>query len=177
MTKRLEEVFNLPPMDLPETTEEDIAEVTGYTEDEMHEIMERADKIDAALPQVTGLDNIDADYDEYARKAIETFDDLVDLGKNVEDRFAADIFQAASNMMGNALNAKTNKAQKKIEMIKLQIQKARLEHENEKLDYLKRRHLKDGDDADTEETSGKIIATRNDVLNDILAGIKRGDDS
>jgi len=141
----------------------------------MHQIMERADKIDAALPQVSGLDNVDTDYDEYARKAIETFDDLVDLGKNVEDRHAADIFNAASSMMTNALNAKTNKAQKKLEMVKLQIQKAKLEHENEKLDYLKKRHLKTQDDS-AEETEGRIIATRNDMLSDILAGMKRDDD-
>jgi hypothetical protein len=178
MVKRtkLEETFNLPPMDLPDTPDEDVEEVTGYTEDEMHQIMERADKIDAALPQVAGLDNIDADYDEYARKAIETFDDLVDLGKNVEDRFAADIFNAASSMMGNALNAKTNKAQKKLEMVKLQIQKAKLEHENEKLDYLKKRHLKDNTE-EAAETDGSIISTRNDVLADILAGMKKDSDS
>ena len=140
--------------------------------------MERADKIDAALPQVSGLDNVDVDFDEYARKAMETFDDLVDLGKNVEDRHAAVIFNAAGTMMGNALNAKTNKAQKKLEMVKLQLQKAKLEHENEKLDYLKKRHLKSADGVpDTEQTEGQIIATRNDMLNDILAGIKRDDDS
>lgn len=171
---RLEETFNLPAMNLPEVLDEEIEEVEGYTVEEMNAIMDRADKIDAALPQVSGLDNVDADYDEYARKAIETFDELVELGKNVEDRHAADIFNAASSMMGNALNAKTNKAQKKLEMIKLQIQKAKLEHENEKLEYLKRRHLKEGDD-DVETTEGHVISTRNDVLNDILAGIKRGE--
>ena len=177
MTKKLEETFNLPPMDLPETSEEDIDEVTGYTRDEMNAIMEKADKIDAALPQVSGLDNLDADYDEYARKAVETFDDLVDLGKNVEDKFAADIFQAASSMMANAITSKTNKANKKLEMVKLQLQKAKLKHEEEKLEYLKKRHLKDDDNDSAEETEGRLIATRNDVLNDILAGIKRDENS
>lgn len=176
MTKKLEETFNLPPMDLPEIEDEDLEEVGGYTVDQIHQIMERADKIDAALPQVSGLDNVDADYDEYARKAIEAFDDLLDLSKNVEDRHAADIAGAASSMMANALNAKTNKAQKKLEMVKLQIQKAKLEHENEKLEYLKKRHLKEPNE-DAEETEGHIISTRNDMLNDILAGIKRGDGS
>jgi hypothetical protein len=79
-------------------------------------------------------------------------------------------------MMGNALNAKTNKAQKKLEMVKLQIQKAKLEHENEKLDYLKKRHLKDNTE-EAAETDGSIISTRNDVLADILAGMKKDSDS
>ena len=179
MTRKLEETFNLPPMDLPEIDEDEVEEVTnGYTAEQMHQIIERADKIDAALPQVSGLENVDADYDEYARKAIDTFDELVDLGKNVEDRHAADIFNAASSMMGNAITAKTNKAQKKLEVIKLQIQKAKLEHENEKLQYLKDRHLKNGSDGpDTQETEGHIVSTRNDMLNDILAGIKRDSDA
>jgi hypothetical protein len=175
MTKRtkLEETFNLPPMDLPKfEDDEDLEEIQSYSEQEMYDIMERADKIDAALPQVSGLDGMDADYDEYARKSIEAFDDLIDLGKNVEDKFAADIFTAAGSMMANALNAKTNKAQKKIEMVKLQIQKAKLEHERDKLDYLKRRHLTT-EEPEAAETEGHIITTRNSMLNDIIAGLKR----
>jgi hypothetical protein len=175
MSKKLEEVFNLPPMrtpDIPEIEDED-----EYTIDEMHQIMERADKIDAALPQVMGLDSMDADFDGYASKAIEAFDDLIDLGKNVEDRFAADIFGAASSMLGNALTAKTNKAQKKLEMIKLQLQNKKIAHEEDKLDYLKARHLKQPENNDPQETEGHIISTRNDMLNDILAGIKRDEDT
>jgi hypothetical protein len=175
--RKLEETFNLPSMQLPEIDAEEIEEVDGYTADEMMQLMARADKIDAALPQVAGLDKMDADYDNYARKSIAAFDDLIELGKNVEDRHSAEIFNAASSMMGNALNAKTNKAQKKLEVVKLQIQKAKLELENEKLDYLKKRHLKVADGDDPEETTGQIIATRNDVLNEILASMKKDDES
>lgn len=175
MTRKLEETFNLIEADLPELDALDIEEQDESEEfslERMHALIDQADKIDAALPQVSGLENADADYDEYARKAIATFDDLVDLGKNVEDRHAADIFNAASSMMANALNAKTNKAQKKLEMIKLQIHKAKLEHEKDKLDYLKKRHLDEPDDARV-ETEGHIISSRNDVINDILANLKK----
>jgi len=119
---------------------------------------------------------MDRDYDEYANKAIDAFEDLVELGKSVEDRFIGDVFGAASSMLGNALNAKTNKAQKKIEMVKLQIQKAKLEHENEKLEYLKKRHLKDPAD-EAIETEGSIKSNRNDILNDIIAGINKSNDT
>jgi hypothetical protein len=172
MTK-LEDTFNLPSMNAPQIDEDELEEIISYSPEEMHQIMERADKIDAALPQVSGLENADKDYDEYARKSIEVFDELVEIGKSVEDRHAADIFNAASSMMTNALNAKTNKAQKKLEVIKLQIQKAKLEHENEKLDYLKKRHLNADDNPDVQHTEGQVISTRNDIMTDILAGIKR----
>lgn len=173
MTRKLEETFNLPPMELPEAEE---IENEDYTDEEMNALIATADKIDAALPQVSGLDRADADYDEYAKKAIDAFDDLLDLSKNVEDRHTADIANAASSMLSNALNAKTNKAQKKLEMVKLQIQKEKLEHEKDKLRYLKKRHLKDNTGDEAEQTEGQIIATRNDVINDILAGINRKDE-
>jgi hypothetical protein len=177
MTRKLEETFNLPPMDLPQVKEEEIEEATnGYTMEEMKQVMERADKIDAALPQVSGLDQADKDYDDYATKSIETFDDLVELGKNVEDRHAAEIFNAASSMMTNALNAKNNKAQKKLEMIKLQISNDKLKHEREKLEYLKARHLNGGVE-DTQETEGYIVTSRNDMLAEILAGMKKDKDT
>jgi hypothetical protein len=180
MTKKLEEVFNLPSMEslkTPKIEEEIEDEDNEYTIEEIHQIMERADKIDNALPQVAGLDSMDADFDGYASKAIDAFDDLIDLGKNVEDKFAADIFTAASSMLGNALTAKTNKAQKKLEMIKLQLQNKKIAHEEDKLDYLKARHLKQVDNVDPQETEGHIISTRNDMLNDIIAGMKRDEDT
>lgn len=173
MNKNLEEFFDLPAMnEVNDTPEESSTEVVEYTDEKMHELIEQADKIDAALPQVGGLEQVDADYDNYAKKAMDTFDDLVDLGKNVEDRHAADIFNAASSMMSNALNAKTNKAQKKLDMVKLQLQKARLEHEQEKLAYMKQKNLGKGDES-AEPTEGKIIGTRSDLINDILSGMKK----
>jgi hypothetical protein len=177
MTRKLEETFNLPPMDLPEVIEVEDDDENEFSVDEMHQIMAQADKIDSALPQVSGLDTMDEDFDGYAKKAVDAFDDLIDLGKNVEDRFAADIFNAASSMLGNALTAKTNKAQKKLEMIKLQLAKAKLSHEDEKLAYLKERHLKKIDGEDVQETEGYIVSSRNDMLNDIIAGLKDGEDT
>ena len=169
MTKKLEETFNLPPMKLPKVDEEEdtVDYPLQYTPDQMKALMEDADKIDRALPQVD-MDTVDADYDKYAEKAIDAFDDLMDLGKTVEDRFAAEMFQSASSMLNNALTAKTNKASKKIEMVKMQIQKAKLEHEKEKLEYLKERHLKDNSSEET-ETEGRIIGDRTDLLREILS--------
>ena len=177
MTRKLEDTFNLPRMDLPILSDQDDDDDDDFSVEEMHEIMQRADKIDAALPQVAGLDTMDADFDGYATKAIDAFDDLMDLGKNVEDRHAAEIFNAASSMLGNALTAKTNKAQKKLEMIKLQLANKKLAHEDEKLAYLKARHLKQIDNDDPTETEGHIVSTRNDMLNDIIAGMKRDEDT
>ena len=70
--------------------------------------------------------------DKYADKAMHAFQDLMDLGQNVEDRHAAGVFDVASKMMTNAITAKTAKMDKKLKMVQLQIQKARLDQNNGK---------------------------------------------
>lgn len=174
---KLEETFNLPPIDSVKDAEQFAEEETGIELNQMHELMARADKIDAALPQVSGLDTADKDFDDYAKKAVDAFEDLVDLSKNVEDRHISDIAQAASSMLTNAINAKTNKVNKKLEMVKQQMAKAKLEHEKEKLEYLKARHLKNGeDDRDEIETEGTVVATRADIIRDLLEEVKNEKD-
>ena len=99
---------------------------------EMQEVIATADKIDGALPAVTGLQSLDKDMDEYAAKAMNSFDVLVALGNNVEDRHAALIFDVASKMMGNAITAKTEKMNKKLKMIDLQLRKAKMDRDGMK---------------------------------------------
>ena len=83
MTKKLEELFNLPPAeDL--TTES--AETTIEENREIIKAVDSAiDKIDAALPFVDSLDISDKELDELSDLAKEKFQDLIDLGMNVEE--------------------------------------------------------------------------------------------
>jgi hypothetical protein len=175
MTRKLESVFNLPEITEDQTATEIVEQETGMSTEQMQELMATADKIDAALPQVGGLDSIDADFDRYAALAIEAFEDLMDLSKNVEDRHTADIANAASSMLGNALTAKTNKANRKLETVKQQINKAKLEHEKKKLRYLEQRHLKKETLDDPIESEGTVIGTRADLIRDMLAELKNED--
>ena len=136
MSKKIEEVFDLPPMQnevnaqYPTDQEE---QTTGLDLEKMQQQLEVADKIDAALPQVRDLENLDIDMDAYAQKAMHAFQDLMDLGQNVEDRHAAAIFDTASKMMTNAITAKTAKMDKKLKMVQLQLQKAKLDQAEAKL--------------------------------------------
>tara|TARA_Y200000002_G_scaffold144499_2_gene119471 strand:- start:991 stop:1497 length:507 start_codon:yes stop_codon:yes gene_type:complete len=130
MTKKIEEVFNLPPIE-SETNSSyptDTEEKMGLDLVKMQEQLDVADKIDAALPQVRDLEALDADMDNYAGQAMNAFKDLMDLGQNVEDRHAANVFDVASKMMTNAITAKTAKMDKKLKMVQLQLQKAKLDH-------------------------------------------------
>jgi hypothetical protein len=159
MTRKLEELFDLPPNSAE--IDQDEPETIPVTQHQLAEIDETIDKIDAALPGVKGLESSDEEMDELAKKATETFDDLMDLGMNVDSRYASEIFSVAGAMLGHALTAKTAKLNKKLKMIQLQLQKAKLDQ-----DRLKQLQ-KDGEDPEIETAQGQVLS-RNDLLERLI---------
>jgi hypothetical protein len=129
MTKQLEALFNLPSIDAtPEETQSMIEENREIIE----QVDDAIDKIDAALPQVRQLSAGDAELDELADLAKNKFEDLMDLGMNVDPRFGGVIFQTAGTLLGHAITAKTAKLDKKLKMIQLQLAKAKHDHQVKK---------------------------------------------
>jgi hypothetical protein len=124
------------------------------------EIDNAIDKIDAALPGVRDLEASDGDMDELAQKATETFDDLMDLGMQIDSRYASEIFAVAGAMLGHALTAKTAKMNKKLKMIQLQLQKARLDLDREK-------RTGDNEPESVETAEGQVLS-RNDLLDRLI---------
>ena len=157
MTKKLEDLFDLPSSTADtDTAVPDIA-TTQYA---ITEIDNAIDKIDAALPGVRDLEASDGDMDELAQKATETFDDLMDLGMQVDSRYASEIFAVAGAMLGHALTAKTAKMNKKLKMIQLQLQKARLDLDREK-------RAGDNEEESVETAEGQVLS-RNDLLDRLI---------
>jgi len=97
MTKKLETLFDLPVSPSKEVSE----------------AMEVANDIELHIPSIPE-DALDKELDELADKAVESFENLQSLGMNVEARFSAPIFDAASKMLGHAVTVKLGKAQKKL---------------------------------------------------------------
>lgn len=130
MTRKLEELFDLAPAD-PDGI--DIVSDNQSGNDIqtnlpiIPETLAALDKIEEALPAVRGLEASDTEMDELAAKATENFDNLMDLGMQVDSRYASEIFSVASTMLGHAITAKTAKMNKKLKMIQLQLQKAKLD--------------------------------------------------
>ena len=120
---------------------------------DLQEKLEEFDKISAALPRVKGLGDIsDAELDSLALKAEQAYDDLMDLGMNVEARYGARMFEVAAQMMNAAINAKSAKIDKKLKMVDLQLKKLAIEKKNS------------SSQNDTVEGEGYIITDRNSLL-------------
>jgi len=130
ITKKMEDFFNLPPTEEPAVVEELPAKSREQLLIEASAIcsaLSTAEKVDFALPPVVGLDAHDNDMDDIARKAVDTFNDLIALGGNVPDMHAGKIYEVAGQMLKTALDAKNAKADKKLKMIELQLKKVRAE--------------------------------------------------
>lgn len=112
------------------------------------------DKIAAALPQVKGLgDASDTEFDELAKRATDAYDDLMDLGMNVEARYSGRIFEVAAGMLKNAIDAKSSKIDKKLKMIELQIKKQRADQE-----------ANSADDSIDVSSTGVIVSDRSSLI-------------
>ena len=129
MTKKLEELFDLPTDEglTEEVVADNVPELTPENNPIMQNTLSELDKVQAALPQVRGLEASDTEMDDLADKATKGFDDMMDLGMNVDSRWASDIFGVASTMLGHAITAKTAKLNKKLKMVDLQLKKANLD--------------------------------------------------
>jgi len=158
MTRKLEELFNLPKNLPEETTAEQVAEVFQEHQTVFKDIDTAIDKIDSALPTVRDLDTSDQELDELANLAKDRFNDLMDLGMNMEARFSGQVFQTAGVLLGHAITAKQAKLDKKLRMVDLQLKKMRLDHQIKQ----------DGSDTNTAIEGEGMVVDRNTLLAQIL---------
>ena len=154
MTRKLEELFDLPPSD------KEINLAVPALEENRNTIIaldQAIDKIDTALPAVRGLESTDTEMDELAGLATSSYKDLMDLGMQVDSRFASEIFSVASNMLGHAITAKTAKLDKKLKIIDLQMKKMRLDQQQADKDP----------EAAAQQGQGHVLS-RNELLERII---------
>jgi hypothetical protein len=155
MTKRLEEILNLPENKKMVEKAERVAEKHEKKEPPaLLRSMEEFDKISAALPQVSGLGDLaDGEFDALAQRATDAYDDLMDLGMNVEARYSSRIFEVAGGMLKNAIDAKSAKIDKKLKMIELQLKKQAIDQKGN-----------NADDSITVQGEGVIVTDRNSLI-------------
>ena len=165
MTKKLEDLLDMAPAKEVKAEQEQPTEVLPepakpeHTPEDIQRALAKADKIDEALPMVKNLELNDAEMDDIAQTAKDTFQDLLDLGMNVEARYAGEIFNTAARLLDTALNAKGGKVDRKLKMIQLQLQKARL-------DQVQARHDKESGVADEGDA---VVLDRNALLEKLLS--------
>lgn len=156
MTKRLEELFNLPSKDQHTVDIKAVNEEIAAKAQEISSVdqsYQAATDIAKSLPRIQELDDLDdQELDGLAAKAEQAYDDLMDLGMNVEVRYSGRIFEVAGGMLKNAIDAKTAKIDKKLKAIDLQLKKYKIDKDSPE----EGGHLLNGE--------GYVITDRNELL-------------
>jgi len=131
MTKKLEELFNLE--DEKAKSEVKTVEDDAITKDEVRSLersYREVDTIAGTLPKIDELDSLnDNELDNLAQKAENAYDELMDLGMNVEVRYSGRIFEVAGSMLKNAIDAKATKIDKKLKAVDLKLKKLKIDQD------------------------------------------------
>ena len=155
MTKKLEELFNLDDKQInvvPKAINEELVEKATEVKT-LDESIEAVNQITRNLPQIIELNDLnDNELDNLASKAEKAYDDLMDLGMNVEVRYSGRIFEVAGGMLKNAIDAKSAKIDKKLKAIDLQLKKYKIDKDNNE------------DPNDVINGQGYVITDRNELI-------------
>jgi len=159
MTKKLEELFNME--------EKAVAQEQESTQEPTQVVESKVDpqdikSVDASykaiqniaddLPAIRELDELgEKELDHLATKAEQAYDDLMDLGMNVEVRYSGRIFEVAGSMLKNAIDAKTAKVDKKLKAVDLQLKKLKIDRDNPQ-------------DPNELEGAGYVMLDRNELM-------------
>ena len=153
MTKKLEDLLNLPDSkEIIEESKKDKQDTAVQTQEETARDIAELDKIASALPAVKGLGEMaDRELNEVADKAMTAYEDLMDLGMNVESRYSGRVFEVAGGMLKTSLDAKVAKVDKKLKMIELQLKKEKLDKDG-------------GPEGDIVQGEAYVVTDRNSLL-------------
>lgn len=110
--KTLEETFNLPSID---------------DEERIENALTKSNQIEDKFLELRDFEEHDREMDELAKLAVDAHKDLQELGMNVEIRHAGEIFASSGTMLKIAVDAKNNKVEKKLKLLKLQLEKMKID--------------------------------------------------
>ena len=157
MTKKLEDLLNM------DESKEIIKQAAKQENDQTkHEIAHEEsfrdiaefDKIASALPAVKGLGlKADEELEDIAARALTAYEDLMDLGMNVESRYSGRVFEVAGGLLKTGLDAKVAKLNNKLKIVELQLKKEKMDKEG-------------GNSSDDGMISGEgyVVTDRNSLL-------------
>ena len=88
-----------------------------------------------------------------ADKAMQAYDDLMDLGMNVESRYSGRVFETAGGLLKTSLDAKVAKLNNKLKVVELQLKKQKQDNDSA-----------GPNDGDIVNGAGYVVTDRNSLL-------------
>ncbi|SOK59013.1 hypothetical protein [Yersinia phage fHe-Yen9-03] len=144
-----------------EDDEDDSTEITGIEIDEARKTMKQLKEYREQLKDIPDITNRKQHLDRLAKLAEDKFEDIFDRGFNCEDRFMAEIINAANVMLKIALDAHSKVIDSDIKLIDMQIKKDKMEIE---LNLKPKQALSNNTDPNSIEGEKVVVKSRNELL-------------
>lgn len=138
MTKGIDDTLNLPHME--------------ELEEENTDLVEEPQKNTTLVSNKSDLH--DTETEEVRIKAIKAFDDIMDLGQNINPERSARMFEVAGQFLKTGLDASNSKMDKQLKAAKLKLEAKRLKLDDETLDSINH--------------GAEVIADRNALLKTLV---------
>lgn len=166
MTKAITDELGLPSLqDALKEVAEANGELTPEVNEKVQEVANALEKVNASslkVQDVVGVNDHVDEADEIYEAAMRSYKDLMDLGFNVEPKHAgANAFTPGLKALEIALKASQSKAARKMERIRLMMEKEAHERDMNN-------GVEDGEII--ENGGGSITANRNDIMAKIRNG-------
>lgn len=170
MTRKLEELLNISDneKEVKQQKASDAVTAKNHEKKEQEENLKKTklaelDKISTALPPVSGLGmRSDKELDSITNQAISSYEELMDLGMNVETRYAGRLFEVANSMLKTGLDARIAKLESKLKMVDLQLKKEKLEQDAKRMEKTKKVEVKET--KKLEENKDYVVTDRNSLM-------------
>lgn len=150
MTNSIDDALGLPRLCeiLKKQDDQKLAEQV----ESLPKIIDDVNKLEKAVSTIeSDLADHDHDMDELAKIALDDYKKLMDLGFNTEARIAGSIFEPAVNVLRLVMDSKNAKIDKKLRLMRLQLEKER---------FMKNQTQEDFSNAE----EAIIVADRNAIL-------------
>lgn len=165
MTKKLEEILEVSNNDDSDNSSQkkkEKADKSLKKSENQKSTKKYADDVKNSIPDVKNLgDATDEEFDEVAEQAMEAYKQVFDVGMNSDPRHSARLFEIAGNMLKTNLDAKSEKANKKIKVLEQQLKKQKQDQDESK------KKSKNNEKSEELNSDGYVVADRNSLLEKI----------
>lgn len=163
MTKRIEEVLDLPSLESLLDDEAVSPETDAMIASIANALEHNEAEIEKSLIDPDGSREHAREMDEIYAAAMNAHKELLDMGFNMEPKNAGTIIEPSARYLELALKASQNKTDARMKSIKLKLDK-------EKQDILLKKHQEEGvieSESPVEETESGVLMDRNALIREL----------
>jgi hypothetical protein len=137
-------------------------ETAALEVDKMAAALQKMDSSSLNYVDQEGTENHEREMNDVYQQALKAHKEMLELGYNVESKYAGSVFEPAARFLEIAINASKSKSEQKLKTIKLRMEREKLDADLKKTDE---------EVIDAVDVSS-VLLDRNDLLKDLAGRLR-----